>query len=425
MHLNTILTGLAVGNIVLTFLVQWYVMITLGPGDITDAYIAAQTIPMVILSIVAASLPRVLVPILATTDVALSTKIALSVSVWTSVVFAMISVALYITAGKWVAIVFPGFSGEKELLAIELARIQLIGMVFIGLSSVFTAINHARSRFYRSEAAGIALNVVAFLAILWLLPRYGIVAVAWLGVVRVFLYSVILMPIRDGFSRLDFSEPQLLLVWRRLRPLLFGSAVYKFSPLIDRYLASTASAGMLSLLSVGQIIYGAGLQVLERSSTVIMVPALSRHSANADWSAFRTVYRNKLWVVLGGTGVAALLLVSIGQPLLGVFFEYGKMERQDIETLWWIMVGFLGIGFGGASGQIIASSFYALGDTRTPTRIGLAGFAFGLILRVAGFFVYGIFGLVISTSIYYVLNATVMGLLLERRLDNEILSRAC
>jgi len=62
------LGAISAGNIGIVFVIQWYVLIQLGPGIETDALFAGMTIPQLALTIISGSLMHVLVPLLSGED---------------------------------------------------------------------------------------------------------------------------------------------------------------------------------------------------------------------------------------------------------------------------------------------------------------------------------------------------------------------
>jgi peptidoglycan biosynthesis protein MviN/MurJ (putative lipid II flippase) len=77
-----------------------------------------------------------------------------------------------------------------------------------------------------------------------------------------------------------------------------------------------------------------------------------------------------------------------------------------------------GIFVGGALGQILSTAFYAITDTVTPTRIGAVVFTLGITLKISGFFLFGILGIAIGSSVHYLLAAAVLYVSLEKKLRN-------
>jgi putative peptidoglycan lipid II flippase len=64
MKLNLALGTLAGANLVLSLVIQWYVVTRLGVGAATDALFAGMAVPQLVLAVVSGSLMHVLVPLL-------------------------------------------------------------------------------------------------------------------------------------------------------------------------------------------------------------------------------------------------------------------------------------------------------------------------------------------------------------------------
>ncbi len=77
------------------------------------------------------------------------------------------------------------------------------------------------------------------------------------------------------------------------------------------------------------------------------------------------------------------------------------------------MVALVGFFIGGAMGQITSTTFYAMGDTRTPTRMSIVTYTLYVPAKVIAFMKYGLMGLAVVTSIYLFVNLIIQILLLE------------
>ena len=110
------------------------------------------------------------------------------------------------------------------------------------------------------------------------------------------------------------------------------------------------------------------------------------------------------------------LIVFLGHKLLFIVFGNGVLETKAIDDLWLLMISLGMVWIFGLTGQIISSAFYAMADTITPTRIGVAGFTLGIALKVVGFYFYGVIGIAIATGVYTLINSVAMGFILLRRL---------
>jgi putative peptidoglycan lipid II flippase len=408
------LAALAGANILLSLLFQWYVITQFGVGIETDALFAGMALPQLILSVVSSSLTHVLVPLLATENELTFRQNAWGFFLNVSGLFTLLALTLFLTATYWVPWLVPGFSDSARVLTISLTRIQLVSMIFTASVSVLWSVYHARQRFIWVELSTLLSNVIALILILKLLAIYGITAAALVIVLRTALQVGLLIPGLGRWQRPEWNSSAMREAWRRIRPLLIGTAYYRTDPLVDRFLASMAPAGGLSLLYIGQQIYGVAGVVVEKALAAPMVPQLAIEADAGRWSAFRRIYRKRLLIVGGLTLLGYVVLLITGERLLNVLIGYGGVTAGNVQLLWLIMVALAGFVIAGAMGQITSITFYAMGDTRTPTRMSIITYTIYIPAKVLGFMYYGLIGLAVVTSIYLFVNLIVQILLLER-----------
>jgi putative peptidoglycan lipid II flippase len=294
-------------------------------------------------------------------------------------------------------------------------------MVFTAVLGVLWAVYHSRQKFVWAELApsvGAALN----LALLpWALAHHGIQGAAWLGVLRAAVPVLLLLPGLGPCAKPDFTSPEVREAWRRIRPLLLGTAYYKTDPVVDRILSSWAGPGGLSLLYFGQQLFSASLQIINKAIAAPMVPILAQLAKTGNWIRFRAEYRRRAWIMALVTvaGFAAFLLV--GQTVLRwLLLRHGGTTEEKVRSLWWIMAGLGGVLVGGGLGQVISTAFYARGDTTTPTRIGIFGFTLGIGFKIGGFALLGLGGIAIGTSLYYLLNVVMLSVFFQRDLRSSL-----
>jgi peptidoglycan biosynthesis protein MviN/MurJ (putative lipid II flippase) len=275
--------------------------------------------------------------------------------------------------------------------------------------------DYARRRFVRVEVSGIVAGFAGLLAAVLLLPRYGVHAVAWAMTLRSILQLGLLVPGWGRYARPDWRAAGGRAVWARLLPLMGGATYYKLDPMLERLLASFAPAGQLSLLHLGQQGWAAGNQILNKAIVNPIMPALAELAAAGDWPAFARLSSRRLAAVLAAAAAAWAVLLLAGRPLLALVLG-GWLEPGEVALLHVILVALGGVWFGGAAGQVSTVSFYALGNTRTPTSVGVVGFTLAIPLKIACYWWWGVVGLAVATSLYVAGNACAHQFLLRRAL---------
>ncbi len=402
------LGALSAANIGIAFLFQWYVITQLGPGLESDALFAGMTIPQLVLAVISGSLIHVLVPILAGESEERLRHNAWSLLVLVGGVFGVLAVLLYVAAPWWVAFTVPGFDEAGKTLTVELTRIQLIGMVFTAINGVQWAAYHAKQQFLWAEFTPILASTFALLLLVWALPHYGVIAAAWIGSLRMALQTLLLSlgmgkPVRPSLKSLAIQQ-----AWHRIKPLLLGTAYYKTDQLIDRFLLSTASSGSLSLYYLGQQIFGAANQVLNKAIVAPLVPMLSKLYKAGDTAGFKRAYRRKLIQMAGISLFSLLILGFFGQYLLSLLVGYGKLSSQNLELLWLMMLLMSGQFAIGNLGMIMTAMFYSVGDTKSPTIVGVVAYTLGVTIKILMFYYAGALGLALGVTIYFIISLSLM-----------------
>lgn len=367
---------------------------------------------------------HVLVPILAAESEGSFHQDAWAFFIFVTGLFGIAAIALAITANYWVSWIVPGFSDHAKTLTADLTRVQLTGMVCTAGVSVLWSVFYARKRFIRVEASPVLANLLTFGFLVWSLPKFGVAAAAWSAVLSAALQGLFLVSGLGPIRMPNWRSAALLEARKRIKPLIVGTIYYKTDPLIDRFLASMAPAGALSLLYIAQQVFGAANQVINKAIVAPMVPTLATHAVQRDWSTFQRLYRRRLGWVAMLTGGGYLVFLLIGERALHLLIGYGGVTDQNVHMLWWILALLVGVLIGGALGQVLSTSFYAKGDTKTPTRIGVAGFTLGVVLKVLGYLQAGILGLAVGTTLYYLLNAYLLHRNIEKDLNAAIGNQA-
>lgn len=402
------LGALSASNICIIFLFQWYLLTQLGPGIASDALFAAMTLPQLILAVISGSLMHALVPLLSGKDKKRLYQDAWSFLFLIGSLFGLIASLLYLSASWWVPLTVPGFGEAGKVLTVELTRIQLIGMVFAGINGVQLATYHASQRFLWAEFITVVSSFTGFVMLILALPEYGVVAAAWIGVLRMLIQTFLLAPGMGMPVLPDLESSEIKVAWQRIKPLLLGASYYKTDPLVDRFLLSMGSSGSLSLFYLAQQIYSAINQIINSAFAAPLVVLLSTLHKVGDERSFRSAYRKKVWQISAICMAIILALALLGQNILSILMDHGKINSGNVNELWWIMIYLAGVFIGGALGQIFASAFYAIGDTATPTRMSLITYTIYIPGKISAFYYFGVTGLALATSVYYVVNCSVL-----------------
>ena len=399
-------------------LAMWY-----GAGIEMDAFSAAQSIPMVVATILVGSLQYAFVPVFIQRKEQHGEDAAWELAGTTGWILipgiAILSLAGCLAAKPIIESLFPRFSAAQMALTVQQFQILVWLTWTISITAFFQTVLQA-SQIYRPAAFGpLAGTVVTIFGSWCLTASWGISGIAWATLAGALVSLIWQAPVflrRARFRwRLDSGTRQM---WLMLVPILLGAGIYKLDPLLDRYLASGFPEGSISQLGYASRLITALLTLTSNGLAMVVFPVLSTYAACHDREGMKRELVHALQFL-----VFLLLPICIGLgcysvPLIRDLFERGRFTGADTVIVAQLLVLSLGVLVGGSVGEILSKTFFAMGDSRTPTLVRSIGFALGAVLKLWWGLTYGLSGLVSATSCYYLLISALDGFLLRRRLGS-------
>jgi putative peptidoglycan lipid II flippase len=416
LRLRLTLSALALAQIVSSFGVQWTVVARLGTHVETDALYAGMTLPQIVTTMAVESLTFVLIPLFSALPERERRRHAWSMVAVIVGLAAVLIAVLDLAAPLLLRLTVPGFTPQARELCVRLTRIQLNSLLGAAAFSVLAALEHARNRFRRVAASVLVCTVVGWAVLLRWLGTGGIVLAVWVQVLMLGGPALLLLPAAGRPAGIAGSGELLREVWRRVRPLVLGATYYRTGFVVDRLLASFLAPGSIVILELAQRIDVAVVRVLNQGIVTPVVPRLARLAEQGQSDAFRALVRQRaLWAAaLGGAALCAISLAVLvnRNGLETVARAAGKLTHDDLRTLCLVFLCAGGVLLTGSVNHMLTSAWYAQGDTRTPTRIGVTAYTVGLGLKALGFRLGGLEGIALGISAYYGLH----WFLLERAL---------
>jgi putative peptidoglycan lipid II flippase len=415
------LGALTAAQLVLGLLLQVVVIAKVGVGAQTDAWVAAQAIPIVVVAIATVAMQGTWQSMLvvAASDTS-GYRVTLSRAQGQLLIALGATVAILVAAAPlWTQTLFPAFTPEQHSLTLQMSVLLLAGTLLNGHSALFTAALRARQRYVLPEVVVLSGNALAIVIALLLIPAMGVIAAAWAYLLRSAAVAATLFVLSGRVLPAPVAAWRDAESWRRLRPLMTGLTVSKSGPLVDRFFGSLAPAGGLTTLNLALMGMTALASVLERAFCTVHITSLASLANARDFAGMRRIYRQCLkraalaaCVVL----LALLILLPVWSPLAKAVLG---LEPHAANQIWWFCLLLVVFLVPASAGTAITFSFYAFNDTSTPARVGTIGFLISIVLKAAGFFFFGLTGIVLSIVIYYAGSLAVQWWLIERRLVRE------
>jgi putative peptidoglycan lipid II flippase len=323
----------------------------------------------------------------------------------------------------FVGLIAPGFSenSEKIKLAIDLTRITLPFLIFVCLSSFFSAILNTHNKFAAASAAPIILNLI-LIAILLLnnylndklayAISYGVSIAGFIQLV--FLYFFVR---KYYLIKLNFNfkiGKNVKSFFNKLLPSIFSSGVTQINILIGTIIASF-QASAVSYLYYADRIYQINLAIAGIAIGVVVLPQLSKHVYKKKRSKIIKIQNKALELSMFLSLPASIALLIGSEQIISALFGYGSFSQDAVNNSAKALYYF---GFGLPAFVLIkvfSTFFFANNDTKTPFLISLISVLLNIFISVYYFESIGFIIIPIATTISSWFNSSILFIFLLKR----------
>jgi integral membrane protein MviN len=342
-------------------------------------------------------------------------------------------VAFEVLAPQLVALLFPGMVGDEQkfTLTVRLVRILLPAQFFFVLGSLFTGALWSLRYFAEPQVQSVLYNLfILFGGILgaqfcahWLGKGIEGMAIGALtgaavgaGLVQARKLWQVGMDFRPCFDWRDEGARQVL---KLVIPVVFSLSVTQINAIIlPRSFSSLLPHGAATAVEMANRIMQLPVALFGASVGIALFPTLSALATKEAIDDLRRQVTSGLRTVLFMTVPTAVLMAVLREPIVALFFEYGRWKSSDTQATALALL-FYSFGVPAMScQQVLARGFYALRDTWTPVWVGLLSFALAFTLNAA--LVHSPLqqgGLALAFSISAWFNITLLAILLRKRLN--------
>lgn len=347
-----------------------------GAGRELDAYFAAFRIPDAIFQlVVAGALSAALIPVFqsyrAREDEQEAWRMASSVINLVVLALAGVSLLMALFAPWIVPLITPGFDAPTTELTVRMTRIMLLSPVFIGMGAVVSGLLNSYERFTIPAIAPLLYNLAIILAAIGLAPVMGVEGLAIGVAVGSLAHLVIQLPNLASVGQryeltVAFRHPGVRRVAWLMAPRTLGLAAVQVNFIASTVLASTLPEGSVTAYNYAFGLMQVPVGVVGVSIAIASFPRMSRDAALGRVREVRAQLARALRVLLFVAAPLTAIMIVLREPLTAVFFQYGLFSAESSRRTAAALL-FFTIGLGAqVLVPVLARSFYALQDTRTP-----------------------------------------------------------
>jgi putative peptidoglycan lipid II flippase len=277
---------------------------------------------------------------------------------------------------------FMDINDGGTVLMLRLLRMMLPYLLLVCLAAVCMGMLNARGHFFVPALGSALLNVVMIASVFWIAPRLGLtlseqifglaIGVLIAGVAQAAFQMPLLR--RDGFHYrwvTPWKNETVRQVVREMLPGMIGVAAFQFNVLLANSFAFAVGKGIVSNFSYAVRLMELPQGVFGISLATYLLPTLSGLAAEKKYPEFRATLRDATGYLLFINLLAAVFLFILAQPIIRLLFERGRFLPEDTPNVAAAVMALAPGLVAFSLVNILARSFYALGDTRTPMKISV------------------------------------------------------
>ena len=307
----------------------------------------------------------------------------------------------------FVTLIAPGFIKDPEKLeiAINLTRITFPFLLFVSLSSFFSAILNSHNKFGAASATPIILNIILILVLFFgkylsdKLVYYMSYAVTFAGLIQ--LIFLIFYVKKFFIPKISFkfkNNKKINLFFKKLFPSIFSSGVTQINILVGTIIASF-QANAVSYLYYADRIYQINLAIAGIAIGTVLLPSLAKYidSKNNNKIDFIQNKSLELSLFLSLPATAALLIAS--EEITSALFGYGSFDIDSVNNsaraLFYFALGLPAF----ALIKVFSSFLFARHNTKTPFYFSIISVLVNIFISIYFFNKIGFIIIPIATTI--------------------------
>lgn len=395
-----------------------------GTSNVSDVYLIALTIPMVIFAIIGTAITTGFIPmytnIVKQDGEEKADKYASNLINLVLIISTLIIITAWVFTEPIVNVFALGFEGETLALAIVYTRIAFLSIYFTGLVYIFNGYLQINENYVIPGLIGIPMNLV-FITSIILSAKINNILLP-IGIVLAYLSQVLfLMPTikKNKFHyslTIDVRSDNIRKMMKLAVPVMLGVSVNQVNTLVDRTLASSITIGGISALNYAYRINLLLQGVIIASIATVIYPTISNMVVESNLKGLKKTVGSSLLATNIFIVPATMGSLLFAEPIISLLFGRGAFDTDAIRltslALICYSIGMVAFGIR----EIISRFFYALQDTKTPMTNSAIGMFINIILNIILSYFWGIAGLALATSISGIIIAYLMIVKLRKKI---------
>ncbi len=349
-----------------------------GAGSDMDAFLAASTLPQFLISVLLGSLSFVFIPFY----VDYSTRgdeekaLRLSVGLFNNCIslLAVICFIGVIFSRQILEVTNPGLSPDTLNTSVKISMIMWPTVLATGAFTLLSSIYQAKRQYSWQATVPFLGALFNFVLLIYLAPRLGIFGLAIATMVGVVIQAILLLGIFGGKEKYSFRlywrEEGLRQILQLAMPLILVALITKFTPLMDRFLASDMQVGSISHLNYAFRIAVLGSVLITTGISTVIFPKMAEDVSRNDLPALSNTMSFGLRIMWAVVAPAIAIGIAVSLPAVIILLCRGEFGMQDAIAVSDLLKIYLLALAAMCLGNLSGKGFYALRDTKTLAIFG-------------------------------------------------------
>ena len=395
-----------------------------GASSMSDAYLIAQTIPIVIFAFIGQAISTGYIPlysrIFSDSGEKQAKRYTDNLITILIVITALVFLLGQVFTEQVVRVFASGFEGATLDLAVQFTRYSLISIVFLAIINVFNAFLRVKGNYAITALIGIPMNVVVIISII-LSYKINIV---FLGIGIAFsIIAQLLFLIPFVWKKkyrfrwhFDLKDPNIKILASLAAPIIIGVAINDINKIVDRTIASQIIVGGIAMLNYANKLKWLILSITATSFTTVLYPVITKMVVEKKNENLKKVISEAI------TGINLLIMPAtvgvmlLSVPIIELLFGRGAFDTEAIlmtsDVMIYYSIGMIGV----ALREVLARPFYAMQDMKTPMTNSSIGMMINIILNIILSYFIGLKGIALATSIAAIISAILMFVSLRKKI---------
>lgn len=296
------------------------------------------------------------------------------------------ALAAFVLAPWLVRLAVPGFSAADQEHTAALMRIMILSPVFLGLSSIFSAVGQSFQRFVAYAISPILYNIGIIAGILFFAPSMGIAGLA-LGVslgallhALIQLVSVSMLGFAPQWVSLRMPDAGMKKIFTLSFPRVLSLSLLQLTSVALVGLGSLLAAGSITIFQFAQNLYFVPVGIFGVSYSVTLFPRMTMAFLERDGPRFFRDFflgvRSILLWIIPSMVLFWVLRAHIVRVVLGARAFSWEDTRLTAACLGILIIAMLA----GSLIPHVMKGFYALERTWAPLVIDVACMIWSVVL---------------------------------------------